>query len=76
MIDLNFDSTRPLLVLGRAGMDIYPTPVNTKTAEVTEFFAALGGSSANIAVALCRLGQNASLVTCVSDDAVGAYVEN
>jgi len=76
MIDLNFDSTRPFLVLGRAGMDIYPTPVNTKTAEVTEFFSALGGSSANIAVALCRLGQKASLVTCVSDDAVGAYVEN
>ena len=41
MIDLNFDSTRPFLVLGRAGMDIYPTPVNTKTAEVTEFFQPL-----------------------------------
>ena len=76
MIDLDFDPAKPFLVLGRAGLDIYPTPVNTKTAEVVEFVSALGGSSANIAVALCRLGQKASLVTCVSDDAVGRYVEN
>ena len=76
MIDLDFDPSKPFLVLGRAGLDIYPTPVNTKTAEVVEFVSALGGSSANIAVALCRLGQKASLVTCVSDDAVGRYVEN
>ena len=76
MIDLDFDPAKPFLVLGRAGLDIYPTPVNTKTAEVVEFVSALGGSSANIAVALCQLGQKASLVTCVSDDAVGRYVEN
>lgn len=76
MFNLELDSTKPFLVLGRAGMDIYPTPVNTKTAEVIEFISALGGSSANIAVALCKLGHRASLITCVSDDAVGAYVEN
>ena len=62
--------------VGRAGLDIYQTPVNTKTAEVVQFVSILGGSSANIAVALCQLGKKASLVTCVSDDAVGRYVEN
>lgn len=76
MVDLGLDSTKPFLVIGRAGMDLYPTPINTKTADATEFVSALGGSSANIAVALCRLGQRASLVTCISDDAIGSFVEN
>ncbi len=33
----------------------------------------MGGSSANIAAGLVKLGCKAALVTCVSDDAVGAY---
>jgi 5-dehydro-2-deoxygluconokinase len=37
------------------------------------FFACLGGSSANIGVAICKLGGAADLVTCVSDDAVGRF---
>ena len=76
MVDLGLDSSKPFLVIGRAGMDLYPTPINTKTADATEFVSALGGSSANIAVALCRLGQRASLVTCISDDAIGSFVKN
>jgi 5-dehydro-2-deoxygluconokinase len=31
----------------------------------------MGGSSANIAAGLVKLGCKAALVTCVSDDAVG-----
>ena len=74
VVDLGLDSSKPFLVIGRAGMDLYPTPINTKTADATEFVSALGGSSANIAVALCRLGQRASLVTCISDDAIGSLL--
>jgi 5-dehydro-2-deoxygluconokinase len=37
------------------------------------FTTALGGSSANIAVALTRAGVQAALLTCVSDDAVGRF---
>ena len=76
MLSSLFLTERPFLVVGRAGMDIYPCPAGTKTEDAKDFFPALGGSSANIAVALSRLGQKVSLVTCVSDDAVGRYALN
>ena len=40
------------------------------------FTAALGGSSANIAAAICRQGGQAALVTSVSDDPVGQFCLN
>ena len=61
------------IVLGRAGMDLYADPPGTQIETATRFTAALGGSSANIAVALARQGAAAALVTCVSDDAVGRF---
>ena len=64
------------VVVGRAGMDLYADPPGTRTEEATQFSAALGGSSANIAVALARLGQNVALVSAVSDDAVGRFCLN
>lgn len=64
------------LVIGRAGMDLYPDPPGTRTEHATQFFSCLGGSSANIAVALVRLGCRADLVTCVSDDAIGRFALN
>jgi len=70
------DSELPILVIGRAGMDLYPDPPGTRTEEALQFTSALGGSSANIAVALSRYNQPVSLLTCVSDDAVGRYVLN
>ncbi|MDG3040251.1 5-dehydro-2-deoxygluconokinase [Roseicyclus marinus] len=64
------------LIIGRAGMDFYPDPPGTKTEEATQFFACLGGSSANIGVAIVKLGGKADLVTCVSDDAIGRFALN
>ncbi len=64
------------LIIGRAGMDFYPDPPGTKTEEATHFFAALGGSSANIGVAITKLGGRATLVTRVSDDAIGRFCLN
>lgn len=61
------------LVIGRAGMDLYADPPGTRTEDAVSFLAALGGSSANIAVSLTRQGAEAALVTCVADDAVGRY---
>lgn len=62
------------LVLGRAGMDLYADPPGTRAEEAERFTSALGGSAANIAAGIVRLGGNASLVTAVSDDAVGRFV--
>jgi len=64
------------VVIGRAGMDFYADPPGTKTEAAVNFFASLGGSSANICVAICKLGGKASLVTRVSDDAIGRYCLN
>jgi hypothetical protein len=64
------------VIIGRAGMDFYPEPPGTRTEHATHFFACLGGSSANIGVALVKLGGKADLVTCVSDDAIGRFALN
>jgi len=61
------------VVLGRAGLDLYPDPVGTKIEDALTFTAALGGSSGNIAAGLARMGSDVSLLTRVSDDAVGRY---
>lgn len=61
------------LVLGRAGIDLYAGPIGTKIEETAGFVAHLGGSAANIAVALARQGAEAALLTRVSDDAVGRF---
>jgi 5-dehydro-2-deoxygluconokinase len=64
------------LILGRAGMDLYADPPGTETEHAAHFTSALGGSSANTAAGITRLGGAASLVTSVSDDAVGRFTCN
>ena len=73
MTDLSRLAGRRFLVIGRAGMDLMPDPPGTAIETAGRFVSALGGSSANIAVALTRQGCRAALVTCVSDDAVGRF---
>jgi 5-dehydro-2-deoxygluconokinase len=73
MAKLTHLGEKPCLVLGRAGMDLYADPPGTPIEQAVRFTAALGGSSANIAVAITRAGGRAALLTCVSDDAVGRF---
>ena len=61
------------VVLGRVGMDLYADPPGTRVQDAKGFFAAIGGSGGNIAVALARQGARADLLSCVSQDAVGQY---
>jgi 5-dehydro-2-deoxygluconokinase len=63
------------LSVGRAGLDLYPEPVGTKTKDATHFSADLGGSAGNIAVALARHGKSAALVTVLSADPVGVFTK-
>lgn len=63
-------------VLGRVGMDLYADPPGARLEGAGRFQAEMGGSAANIAAALVRLGARADLVTCVSDDAVGRFCLN
>ena len=64
------------VVFGRAGMDMFADPIGTKSEFAENFRSDLGGSSANICAGLCKLGSEASLVTSVSDDAVGRFCIN
>lgn len=64
------------LVIGRVGMDMSPEPVGAAIEDATTMMVAMGGSSANIAAGLVKFGMKASLLTRVSDDAVGRYCVN
>ena len=64
------------LLIGRAGIDIYPDPPGTKIENAEKFISHLGGSSANVAVELTKLGGLCNLLTRVSDDALGRLTLN
>ena len=63
------------VVVGRVGMDLYPAP-GVATQDADTFTADMGGSSANIAAGIVKLGGKAALVTRTSDDAVGQFCIN
>jgi 5-dehydro-2-deoxygluconokinase len=73
-IMMNRLSRNHFLVVGRAGMDLYADPPGTRMEDAAQFVAALGGSAANSAAAIAKLGGKAALLTCLSDDAVGRFV--
>lgn len=61
------------VVIGRVGMDLYPDPPGVAIEDAQMLEVGMGGSSANIAAGICKLGGKSALVTRVSDDAVGRY---
>ena len=64
------------LLIGRAGIDIYPDPPGTKTENAKKFVTHLGGSSANMGVELTKFGGKCSILTKLSDDALGKLAIN
>ena len=64
------------LLIGRAGVDIYPDPPGTKTENANKYVTHLGGSSANMGVQLTKFGGSCSLLTRVSNDALGKFAIN
>jgi 5-dehydro-2-deoxygluconokinase len=75
-VQLELERARRLaaIVVGRAGMDLYPVPDGVETEAAAHFAAEIGGSAGNIAVAISRQGLAAALLGAVSDDAVGRFV--
>ena len=64
------------LLIGRAGVDIYPDPPGTKTENANKYVTHLGGSSANMGVQLAKYGGSCSLLTRVANDALGKFAIN
>ncbi|RED13886.1 PfkB family carbohydrate kinase [Pontivivens insulae] len=60
------------VVVGRAGIDFFTDP-GVAAEDAESVTVGLGGSSANIAAGICKLGGRSALVTRVSDDSVGSY---
>ena len=75
-LQLNYGTSRSwqALVLGRAGMDLYPEPDDCKIQDAFSFSSDLGGSAGNIAVAMAKAEATVSLISALSDDAVGHFV--
>ena len=73
-MDLTRALRRPVLVIGRVGLDLYTDP-GVALEDAATLTVGMGGSSANIAAGFVRLGGQAALLTRVSDDAIGSTCE-
>lgn len=61
-------------VMGRIGYDLFAEERGVALKDVSRFSRHLGGSSANMAVGLARLGLEAAMIGCVGDDALGDFL--
>ena len=73
---IEFDNSKEfdLILLGRVAVDLNPIDYNCPLNESTTFKRYLGGSPANIAVGLARLGKKVGFFARVSDDQFGTFV--
>lgn len=73
---IEFDNSKQydLILLGRVAVDLNPVDYYCPLNESTTFKRYLGGSPANIAVGLARLGKKCGFFARVSDDQLGKFV--
>ncbi|MCM1494147.1 MAG: PfkB family carbohydrate kinase, partial [Muribaculaceae bacterium] len=73
---ITFDPAKEydLILLGRVAIDFNPVDLNRPLEESSNFNKYLGGSPANIAVGMARLGKKVGFIARVSDDQFGDYV--
>jgi 5-dehydro-2-deoxygluconokinase len=60
--------------MGRIGYDLHAVEQNRPLAQVEHFSRHLGGSSANIAIGLSRLGLRVGIISCLGKDALADYL--
>jgi 5-dehydro-2-deoxygluconokinase len=63
-----------VVILGRIGYDLYSEEPHVPLPQVRRFSRYLGGSSANMAVGLSRLGAHAGMVSCLGDDSLSRFL--
>lgn len=75
---IEFDNNRNLDIvpIGRVAIDFNPTDIHMPLSESQSFKKYLGGSPANIAVGLARLGKKVGFIGKVSKDQFGDFVVN
>jgi 5-dehydro-2-deoxygluconokinase len=77
MNGIHFDLSRniDIVPIGRVAIDFNPIDVNKTLEESTTFRKYVGGSPANIAVGMARLGKQVGFIGKVSDDQFGRFVK-
>lgn len=68
--DRDFD----VIPLGRIAVDFNPSDIHRPLSESRTFIKYVGGSPANIAVGMARLGKKVGFIAKVSDDEMGKFV--
>ena len=63
-----------VVILGRIGYDLYSEEPHVPLPQVRRFSRYLGGSSANMAVGLARLGAKVGIVSCLGDDSLSRFL--
>ena len=63
-----------LACLGRLAVDLYAQQVGARLEDVSSFAKYLGGSSANIAFGVARLGLHAAMISRVGDEQMGRFL--
>jgi 5-dehydro-2-deoxygluconokinase len=78
MNNLTFDSRKPMdfIAIGRLCIDLNANEINRPMEEVTTFTKYVGGSPANIAIGLSRLGMKTGFIGRVADDQMGRFIVN
>jgi 5-dehydro-2-deoxygluconokinase len=76
MSSLKFPSGRSfdLACLGRLAVDLYAQQVGCALEDATSFARYLGGSSANIAFGVARLGLRSAMISRVGDEQMGRFL--
>jgi 5-dehydro-2-deoxygluconokinase len=65
-----------VVILGRVGYDLYSEEPDVPLQQVRRFSRYLGGSSANMAVGLSRLGAKVGMISCLGDDSLSEFLIN
>ncbi|WP_296829672.1 5-dehydro-2-deoxygluconokinase [uncultured Megasphaera sp.] len=76
IIEFDQSKKRDIVLIGRAAIDFNPNELNRTLDEVETFSMYLGGSPANLAVGINKLGDNVGFIGCVSDDQFGDFAIN
>ena len=63
-----------VVILGRVGYDLYSEEPHVPLPQVRRFSRYLGGSSANMAIGLSRLGAKVGMISCLGNDQLSGFL--
>jgi 5-dehydro-2-deoxygluconokinase len=78
MNHLTFDMSKPMdfIAIGRLCIDLNANEINRPMEETMTFTKYVGGSPANIAIGMSRLGMKTGFIGKVADDQMGRFIVN